>query len=178
MHALRARSRREITASDASARRKAADGNDHSVPHAMTVVGLDVGTSGVKGIALDADGTVAARATRGYGLLTPQPGWAEQDPDDWWRAASEVLDELQARAGRPSGIGLSGQMHGLVALDRADRPLRPAILWNDQRSQAECEGDRGSDRARAADRADGEPRAHRLHRPEAAVAAQPRTADL
>jgi xylulokinase len=105
----------------------------------MTVVGLDVGTSGVKGIALDADGTVAARATRGYGLLTPQPGWAEQDPDDWWRAAAEVLDELRSRVGPPQGIGLSGQMHGLVALDSADRPLRPAILWNDQRSQAECE---------------------------------------
>ncbi|HEY2161991.1 MAG TPA: xylulokinase, partial [Solirubrobacteraceae bacterium] len=85
------------------------------------------------------DGTVAARASRGYPLHTPRPGWSEQDPDDWWRAASEVLDELRARAGAPVGIGLSGQMHGLVALDAADRPLRPAILWNDQRCQAECD---------------------------------------
>ena len=104
----------------------------------MTAVGLDIGTTGVKGIALALDGTVVARASRGYRLLTPRPGWAEQDPDDWWRAASEVLDELKAHAGAPTGIGLSGQMHGLVALDAADRPLRPAILWNDQRCQAEC----------------------------------------
>ena len=105
----------------------------------MPFVGLDVGTSGVKGIALDAGGTVLARAGRGYRLSTPHPGWAEQDPDDWWQAAAEVLDQLSATAGPPVGIGLTGQMHGLVALDRAERPVRPAILWNDQRCEAECE---------------------------------------
>ncbi len=105
----------------------------------MVVFGLDVGTSGVKGLALDAEGTVLAGADAGYPLSTPRPGWAEQDPEDWWRAAQAVLERLRAAAGGPQGIGLSGQMHGLVALDSEDRPLRPAILWNDQRTAAECE---------------------------------------
>ena len=101
-------------------------------------IGLDVGTSGAKGLAVAPDGAVVARAERGYPLSTPRPGWAEQDPEDWWRASAAVLEELQAAAGAPAGIGLSGQMHGLVALDGADRVLRPAILWNDQRTAAEC----------------------------------------
>ena len=103
------------------------------------VFGLDVGTSGVKGLALDPGGRVLAAAEAGYGLSTPRAGWAEQDPEDWWQAASAVLARLQADAGRPAGIGLSGQMHGLVALDSAGRVLRPAILWNDQRTAAECQ---------------------------------------
>jgi xylulokinase len=101
----------------------------------MAVIGLDVGTSSVKGLALDPDGTVVARAEASYPLSTPRPGWSEQDPEDWWRATQEVLERLPAG----DGIGLSGQMHGLVALDDADRALRPAILWNDQRTGAECE---------------------------------------
>jgi xylulokinase len=97
------------------------------------LIGLDVGTSGVKGIAIDEDGGVVAVAEEPYPLSTPQPGWAEQDPDDWWRASQAVLSRL------PDGpVGLSGQMHGLVVLDEADRVLRPAILWNDQRTGAEC----------------------------------------
>jgi xylulokinase len=103
----------------------------------VSAVGLDVGTSGLKAVALAADGSVLARAERAYGFATPRPGWAEQDPELWWTAAQEVLEELRA-AGDPAGIGLSGQMHGLVALDAADRVLRPAILWNDQRTAAEC----------------------------------------
>ena len=98
-----------------------------------TLIGLDVGTSGVKAIALSEDGAIVASAEEGYPLSTPQPGWAEQDPEDWWRAAEACLAKL------PDGpIGLSGQMHGLVALDGRDRVLRPAILWNDQRTAAEC----------------------------------------
>jgi xylulokinase len=97
------------------------------------LVGLDVGTSGVKGIAIDEDGAVLAVAEEPYPLSTPHPGWAEQDPEDWWRAAQAVLARL------PAGpVGLSGQMHGLVVLDEDDRVLRPAILWNDQRTGAEC----------------------------------------
>ncbi len=103
------------------------------------VVGLDVGTSGVKGIALDEDGTILARAESNYGLLTPHPGWAEQDPETWWTATQEVLEVLRREAGPPAGIGLSGQMHGLVALDASDAVIRPAILWNDQRTAAECD---------------------------------------
>ena len=105
----------------------------------MTLFGIDVGTSGVKGLAIDRSGSAVASAEAGYPLATPRPGWAEQDPENWWRASEQVLSELQARAGTPSGIGLSGQMHGLVALDRDGRVLRPAILWNDQRTGRECQ---------------------------------------
>jgi xylulokinase len=104
----------------------------------VSLVGIDVGTSGVKGLAIDPDGHVLARGQASYPLSTPRPGWAEQDPGLWWEATSSVLAQLRASAGRPAGIGLSGQMHGLVALDRHDRVLRPAILWNDQRTAREC----------------------------------------
>lgn len=97
------------------------------------IVGLDVGTTAVKAIAIDADGNVLAREEESYALSTPHPGWAEQDPDDWARAAERVLARLDA-----TSVGFSGQMHGLVALGADDAPLRPAILWNDQRTGAEC----------------------------------------
>jgi xylulokinase len=97
------------------------------------LVGLDVGTSGVKGIAITPDGEIVATEEESYPLSTPEPGWAEQDPADWWRASEAVLERL------PDGpVGLSGQMHGLVALGEGDRVLRPAILWNDQRTGDEC----------------------------------------
>jgi xylulokinase len=99
------------------------------------LVGLDVGTTGVKAVAVSEQGEVLARAERGYPLATPQPGWCEQDPEDWWQASQAALADLGVE---PAAIGLSGQMHGLVALDSADRVLRPAILWNDQRTGAEC----------------------------------------
>jgi xylulokinase len=102
-------------------------------------VGIDVGTTAVKGVAIDPDGNVRAREEAEYPLSTPKPGWAEQDPEDWWQATESVLDRLRSQYGAPAGIGLSGQMHGLVALDEADEVLRPAILWNDQRTGAECE---------------------------------------
>jgi xylulokinase len=99
-----------------------------------TLIGLDVGTSGVKAIAISPDGELVATAEEAYPLSTPRPGWAEQDPEDWWLAAQSCLARL------PVGpIGLSGQMHGLVVLGDDGRVLRPAILWNDQRTQAECE---------------------------------------
>jgi xylulokinase len=101
------------------------------------VVGIDVGTSAVKAIAVAEDGEVLARREVGYPLSTPRPGWSEQDPEDWWRATEQALDGLVE--GEIAGIGLSGQMHGLVTLDDADRVIRPAILWNDQRTQAECD---------------------------------------
>jgi xylulokinase len=97
------------------------------------LIGLDVGTSGVKAVAISHDGRVLASAEEGYALSTPRPGWAEQDPEDWWNAAQACLAQL------PDGpVGLSGQMHGLVVLDADGRVLRPAILWNDQRTAAEC----------------------------------------
>src|SRR4051794_1842215 len=100
--------------------------------------GLDVGTSSVKGVAVGPDGVVLAVEEAEYGLSTPRPGWAEQDPHDWWRATEKVLASLRERAGAPAGIGLAGQMHGLVALDAAGEVVRPAILWNDGRTAAEC----------------------------------------
>lgn len=97
------------------------------------LIGLDVGTSGVKAIAISADGELLASAEESYELSTPHPGYAEQDPEDWWNAAQVCLARL------PAGpIGLSGQMHGLVVLGADDRVLRPAILWNDQRTAVEC----------------------------------------
>ena len=103
----------------------------------LKLVGLDVGTTGVKAIAISPDGSVLARAEREYPLSTPRPGWAEQDPEDWWRASEAAIAEIGLDD--VAGIGLSGQMHGLVALDESDAVLRPAILWNDQRTQAECD---------------------------------------
>jgi xylulokinase len=99
----------------------------------VALVGLDVGTSAAKGVAIDEDGHALATATAEYPLSRPEPGWSEQEPEDWWRAAQDVL------GGLPEGpVGLSGQMHGLVVLDAEQRALRPAILWNDQRTTAEC----------------------------------------
>jgi xylulokinase len=98
------------------------------------LIGIDVGTSGVKAIAISPHGEVLATAEEGYPLSTPEPGWSEQAPEDWWRATQACLARLPEGA-----VGLSGQMHGLVTLDGDDRVLRPAILWNDQRTSAECE---------------------------------------
>ena len=102
----------------------------------MSLVGLDVGTTGVKAVAISPEGEVLARAEEEYPLAIPQPGWAEQDPEDWWEASERALAAVGA--GDASSVGLTGQMHGLVLLDEADRVLRPAILWNDQRTAAEC----------------------------------------
>ena len=100
------------------------------------LVGLDVGTTGVKALAVSPEGEVLARAEEAYPLSTPQPGWAEQDPGDWWSTSEAALAALEVDD--VAGIGLSGQMHGLVVLDESERVLRPAILWNDQRTAAEC----------------------------------------
>src|ERR1700752_5280671 len=100
-----------------------------------TAIGIDVGTSAVKVIAVAEDGEVLERREISYPLSTPKPGWSEQDPEEWWRATELALEGLPDGA---AGIGLSGQMHGLVTLDASDTPIRPAILWNDQRTGEEC----------------------------------------
>jgi xylulokinase len=100
------------------------------------VLGVDVGTSGVGVVALDPDGRAVARADHPVPLATPRPGWTEQDPEDWVAATEAGLREIAGVVGgdRVAAIGLSGQMHGMVALDGDDRVVRPALLWNDQRT--------------------------------------------
>ena len=111
------------------------------MPH-QYVIGIDIGTSGCKTLIIDNNGKVAARALAEYPLSMPQPGWSEQDPEDWWRAViSTVRQALKGfdHINDIKAIGLSGQMHGLVALNRDADILRPAILWNDQRTGQQCE---------------------------------------
>lgn len=105
-------------------------------------LGIDIGTSGVKTVLMDDAGAVLGSASSALTVERPQPGWSEQDPESWWRAVTDTLDELARTHAsammRVEGIGLSGQMHGATLLDEAHRVLRPAILWNDGRSEAEC----------------------------------------
>jgi xylulokinase len=104
------------------------------------LIGLDVGTTGVRALAVDAaSGASVRQAVAEYGIDTPRPGWTEQDPEAWGRASMQVLAEIAGGVdGRVVGLGLAGQMHGSVFLDAADRPIRPALLWNDQRTARQC----------------------------------------
>jgi xylulokinase len=108
-----------------------------------TYLGIDIGTSSVKTILMDADQSILASASAELQVSRPKPGWSEQNPDDWWQAAEQTLDQLAASNAKEiaavEGIGLSGQMHGATMLDGADQPLRPCMLWNDGRSNAQCE---------------------------------------
>lgn len=108
-------------------------------------IGLDLGTSGLKGILIGEDQTVLAEATAPLTVSRPAEGWSEQSPSDWISAAEAVLDQLAAKGlGAVRGIGLSGHMHGATLLDKGDEVLRPCILWNDTRSHeeaAELDGD-------------------------------------
>ena len=107
------------------------------------LMGIDVGTTGAKVLVIDEKGQVVASATKEYPLAIPRPGWAEQDPADWWRGTVEGIREALARSeikpGDIKGLGLSGQMHGSVFLDSQNQVLRPAILWCDQRTAEQCE---------------------------------------
>ena len=107
------------------------------------LIGLDIGTSGTKCIITDDGGKVIASSTQEYPLYTPKPGWAEQDPQDWWDACVKglkvILEKSRVDPGDIAGLSYSGQMHGLVALDEDCNVIRPAILWCDQRTQAQCD---------------------------------------
>ncbi len=104
------------------------------------VVGLDVGTSGVRALAVEPTGNVIADASAEYPILTPRPGWSEQHPEQWWRAARAAIRKVtSAIGGQVVGLGLAGQMHGSVFLDARDRVIRPALLWNDQRTDRQCQ---------------------------------------
>src|SRR5690606_11409070 len=109
----------------------------------IMLIGIDLGTSTCKVIAVDGNGEVIAKASRDYPMINLRQGWAEQDPAEWWRATDEAIASLTAslpQGGREvTGIGLCGQMHGLTALDASGEPLRHAILWNDQRCAPQCD---------------------------------------
>ncbi|MBN1491933.1 MAG: xylulokinase [Phycisphaerae bacterium] len=106
------------------------------------LLGIDVGTSATKTLLCTAKGRVLATASAEYPVYAPEPGWSEQDPNDWWRAVIQGIGAVCKKAGKNptqiTGVGLSGQMHGSVFVDRAGQSLRRALLWNDQRTVAEC----------------------------------------
>lgn len=107
----------------------------------MSFLGIDIGTGGTRSVIIDENGAVIATATAAHApFASPQVGWAEQDPHDWWRAAVESIREVlkSHNAAEIKGIGLSGQMHGATLLDKNDQVLRPALLWCDQRTEKQC----------------------------------------
>lgn len=107
----------------------------------MNILGIDIGTSGTRAVLIDAKGNVVATETAEHPpFASPKAGWAEQDPGDWWQAAVISIRKIVAKypADSIAAIGLTGQMHGSVLLDKNDRPLRPALLWCDQRTEKQC----------------------------------------
>ena len=112
------------------------------------VLGIDVSTTATKAILVDAAGIVVGIASSEYGFEQPHPLWSEQDPHLWWGGATDAirraLDAARLTGADVVAVGLTGQMHGLVLLDAADEVIRPAILWNDQRTAAECDGIRAA----------------------------------
>lgn len=107
------------------------------------LLGLDIGTSGTKTALFDELGNTIATATYGYELFQPQAGWAEQNPEDWWQAClngiKDVIDNSKVSGSDIKGIGLSGQMHGLVLVDKNYNVIRDSIIWCDQRTEKQCE---------------------------------------
>lgn len=113
------------------------------MPRDKLLLGIDVSTTGAKALLIDAQGNVMATATTPLTLFTPRPLWSEQDPREWWSGCIASIRQALAQAGASgqdvAAIGLTGQMHGLVLLDRHGEVLRPAILWNDQRTGSQCD---------------------------------------
>lgn len=107
----------------------------------MYYIGVDLGTSAVKLLLMDAAGKIENTVSKEYPLYFPHPGWSEQSPEDWWKAVKEGLTELTADNDKASigGISFGGQMHGLVVLDENDEVIRPAILWNDGRTSKQTD---------------------------------------
>jgi xylulokinase len=107
------------------------------------LMGIDVGTSGTKALLMDDEGRIVASVTQEYPMYTPRPQWAEQNPEDWWQAAIKAvrhaLDSSGIDPAEITGIGLTGQMHGMVMLDAQGKVLRPCIMWNDQRTGEQCD---------------------------------------
>ncbi|MBQ8956569.1 MAG: xylulokinase [Lachnospiraceae bacterium] len=107
----------------------------------MYYIGVDLGTSAVKLLLMESDGTIANIVSEKYPIAFPHPGWSEQEPEDWWKAVKKGIPELISGidASKVAGISFGGQMHGLVVLDKDDNVIRPAILWNDGRTQKETD---------------------------------------
>ncbi len=107
----------------------------------MLFIGIDIGTTSVKLIAIDEEGSIIKTVSREYPLSFPKPLWSEQNPEDWWKQSFEGLKELLEGLNKADvkSISFSGQMHGMVTLDDEDKVVRPAILWNDQRTEKECD---------------------------------------
>ena len=107
----------------------------------MLYIGVDLGTSAVKLLLMDGAGKIHKIVSKEYPLFFPNPGWSEQNPQDWFEKTMEGIKELTAECNKAevAGISFGGQMHGLVALDEADHVIRPAILWNDGRTGAETD---------------------------------------
>ena len=107
------------------------------------LLGIDIGTSGTKTLICDEAGKVRATAMAEHAISQPRPGWSEQNPQDWWKSACKatraVISKARVKPGDIRGIGLSGQMHGSVFLGDGEEPLRPAQLWNDQRTAKQCD---------------------------------------
>ena len=102
-------------------------------------LGIDIGTSAVKAALIDESGALVGESSSPLEASRPQLLWSEQDPEEWWSAANKAVSSLRDDHRRSvRAIGVTGQMHGATLLDSSDRPLRPAILWNDGRSEAEC----------------------------------------
>ncbi|OGU74244.1 MAG: xylulokinase [Ignavibacteria bacterium RBG_16_34_14] len=106
-------------------------------------LGLDIGTTGAKAILINSSGEVISSATSEYLMYNPKPLWSEQNPEDWWKATQNSIKDIFKKSGiknsEVKGMGLTGQMHGLVLLDKDGEVLRPCIMWNDQRTIKECE---------------------------------------
>ena len=107
----------------------------------MLYIGVDLGTSAVKLLVMDETGDIKKIVSKEYPLFFPHPGWSEQKPEDWFEKSMEGIKELTAECDKSqvAGISFGGQMHGLVALDKDDNVIRPAILWNDGRTGEETE---------------------------------------
>ncbi len=137
----------------------------------MLYIGIDLGTSAVKLLLMDEKGSILHQVSREYPVEYPHPGWSQQNPEDWWLRVQEGITTLlkDQEAHKVKGIGVAGQMHGLVALDSSGQVIRPAILWNDSRTQPQTDSLNQSPGKEALSRPDRQHCLRRIYRPQAAL---------
>ena len=146
----------------------------------MSFLGIDVGTGGTRALVIDEAGLVIASATEEHrDFASPQIGWAEQDPSDWWRACGlavhKVLATSQLRGDQITCVGLSGQMHGAVLLDERSQVVRPALIWCDVRTEKQSRELTETNRRRPLDRAHIQPGPNQLHLDQVPMGSRKRT---